>query len=186
MVGVDGAGRLNDGSRVYFFMPTQPHGAMAEQTVVPAARRLRLPDALDDVTAAAIANPGTSSWVAYTERAKLKQGETVLINGATGASGRLAVQIAKHLGAKRVIATGRDVAVLKSLAALGADAAMESVFIEQFAGGVDVVIDYLWGRSAERILTAAARAGATPAPIRFVQVGSISGPEISLPDAVLR
>jgi NADPH:quinone reductase-like Zn-dependent oxidoreductase len=86
VVGVDGAGRLKEGSRVYLFMPTGPYGAIAEQTVVPAARRLRLPDALDDVTAAAIANPGMSSWVAYTERAKLKQGETVLINGATGAS----------------------------------------------------------------------------------------------------
>ncbi len=63
---------------------------------------------------------------------------------------------------------------------------LASAFREPFAGGVDVVIDYLWGRSAESILLAAARAGAVSAPIRFVQVGSISGPDISLPGAVLR
>jgi NADPH:quinone reductase-like Zn-dependent oxidoreductase len=195
VVGVDGVGRLDDGSRVYFFLPREPYGAMAEQTVVRPARCVMLPDALDDVTAAAIANPGMSSWAAYTERARLKARETVLVNGATGASGRLAVQIAKHLGAKKVIATGRNAEALKSVAALGADvtievvaddAAMESALREQFAGGVDVVIDYLWGRSAERILIAAARARATSATIRFVQVGSVSGPEISLPSAALR
>ncbi len=148
VVGVDGVGRLDDGSRVYFFLPREPYGAMAEQTVVPLARCVMLPDALDDVTAAAIANPGMSSWAAYTERARLKAGETVLVNGATGASGRLAVQIAKHLGAKKVIASGRNAEALKCVAALGADvtielvaddAAMESAFRGQFAGGVDVV-----------------------------------------------
>ena len=57
---------------------------MAQRTVVPSAQCLALPDELDDVTAAAIANPGMSSWAAYAERAKLKTGETVLVNGATG------------------------------------------------------------------------------------------------------
>ena len=87
---------------------------MAEATVAPSASCLPLPDDLDDVTAAAIANPGMSSWAAFKERAKLKAGETVLVNGATGAAGRLAVQIAKHLGAKKVIATGRNAEALKS------------------------------------------------------------------------
>ena len=117
---------------------------------------LALPDDLDDVTAAAIANPGMSSWAAYTERANLKAGETVLVNGATGAAGRLAVQIAKHLGARKVIATARNADALKSVAALGADvtiplvedgSALQSAFEEQFAAGVDVVIDYLWGQA---------------------------------------
>jgi hypothetical protein len=102
VVGIDGVGRLDDGRRVYFFLPKTPHGSMAEQTVVPSAQCSLLPDGLDDVTAAAIANPGMSSWAAYKERAKLKAGETVLVNGATGTAGRLAVQIAKHLGAKKV------------------------------------------------------------------------------------
>jgi NADPH:quinone reductase-like Zn-dependent oxidoreductase len=195
VVGVDGVGRLDDGRRVYFALPHAPYGSMAEQTAVSASQCLPLPDNLDDATAAAIANPGMSSWAAYTERAKLKPGETVLVNGATGAAGRLAVQIAKHLGAKRIIATGRNIEALRDVAALGADVtvplvedddAMEKSFKEQFAAGVDVVIDYLWGKSAERLLIAAAKAGIDGVPLRFVQIGSLSAPSITLPSAVLR
>jgi NADPH:quinone reductase-like Zn-dependent oxidoreductase len=167
VVGVDGVGRLDDGSRVYFVLPRAPYGSMAERTVVPAAQCLALPDELDDVTAAAIANPGMSSWAAYTERAGLKGGETVLVNGATGTAGRLAVQIARYLGAKKVIATARNVDALAYVAHLGADvtiplvgneASLEDRFKAQFAAGVDVVIDYLWGKSAERLLISAAKA----------------------------
>ena len=195
VVGIDGVGRLDDGRRVYFVLPKAPYGSMAERTVVSSAQCLVLPDELDDVTAAAIANPGMSSWAAYTERARLKAGETVLVNGATGTAGRLAVQIAKHLGAKKVIATARNADALKSIAALGADVtiplvedevALESAFKEQFAEGVDVVIDYLWGASAERLLIAGAKAGPDAVPIRFVQIGSVSGSDITLPSAVLR
>jgi NADPH:quinone reductase-like Zn-dependent oxidoreductase len=195
VAGIDGVGRLDDGSRVYFVLPKAPYGSMAERTVMPSAQCLRLPDGLDDVTAAAIANPGMSSWAACTERARLKAGETVLVNGATGTAGRLAVQIARHLGAGKVIATGRNADALRSVAALGADAtvplaeseaALEDSFKEQFAEGVDVVIDYLWGKSAECLLIAGAKAGADAVPIRFVQVGSASGSNITLPSAVLR
>jgi NADPH:quinone reductase-like Zn-dependent oxidoreductase len=195
VVGIDGVGRLNDGTRVYFVLPRAPYGSMAEQTVVPATQCLPLPDGLDDVTAAAIANPGMSSWAAFKERAKLKAGETVLVNGATGTAGRLAVQIAKHLGARKVIATGRNAATLRSVAALGADVTiplveneelLEDKFKEQFTTGVDVVVDYLWGKSAERLLIAAAKSGAEGVPIRFVQIGAVSGSNIMLPSAVLR
>lgn len=195
IVGLDGVGRLDDGRRVYFLVSRAPYGSMAEQAVVPAAQCLPVPDGLDDVTAAAIANPGMSSWAAYAERARLKSGETVLVNGATGTAGRLAVQIAKHLGAGKVIATGRNADALRSVAALGADVtiplgadpeALEDSFRAQFAEGVDVVIDYLWGPSAERLLAAGAEAGMEAMPIRFVQVGAVSGPGITLPSAVLR
>ena len=195
VVGIDGVGRLDDGRRVYFVLPPAPHGSMAEQTAVPSAQCVLLPDALDDVTAAAIANPGMSSWAACKERAKLEPGETVWVNGATGTAGRLAVQIARHLGAKKIIATGRNRDALRSVLTLGADVAiplveseavLEERFEEQFAQGVDVVIDYLWGESARCILIAAAKAGADAVPIRFVQVGSASGPDITLPSAVLR
>jgi NADPH:quinone reductase-like Zn-dependent oxidoreductase len=195
IVGIDGTGRLDDGRRVYFAAPKAPYGAMAQRTLVPSSQWIALPDDLDDVTAAAIANPGMSSWAALTERARFRPGETVLINGATGTSGRLAVQIARHLGARKVIATGRDAEALAAVAALGADviiqltedyAALEASFKEQFAEGVDVVIDYIWGKSAETLLIAAARAGAETVPIRFVQVGSLSGQNIMLPSAVLR
>jgi NADPH:quinone reductase-like Zn-dependent oxidoreductase len=195
VVGIDGVGRLDDGSRVYFVLPKAPYGSMAEQTVAPSAQCVPLPDGLDDMTAAAIAIPGMSSWAAYTERARLKRGETVLVNGATGTAGRLAVQIAKHLGATKVIATGRNADALRSVLALGADvtiplihseAALEDSFKEQFAEGVDVVIDYLWGKSAECLLIAGAKAGVDAVPIRFVQIGSASGSDIKLPSAVLR
>jgi len=192
VVGVDGVGVREDGQRVYFLLPRPPHGAMAERTVVAATHCIAVPEDLDDATAAAIANPGMSSWAAFVERAHLKAGETVLINGATGASGRLAVRIARHMGAARVIATGRNVDLLSSL---GADEIIalneEGDILEQrfqavFAAGVDVVVDYLWGMSAERMLAAAAKVGREGVPLRFVQVGNSSGATINLPGAVLR
>lgn len=195
VVGIDGVGRLDDGRRVYFILPKPPFGSMAEWAVVPAAQCVAVPDGLTDVFAAAIANPGLSSWAALKERARFAPGETVLINGATGTSGRLAVQIAKHLGAKTVIATGRNEASLQSLKAIGADrlipltgdtGALDSALQREFARGIDVVLDYLWGTSAERILVAGAKAAPEGAPIRFVQIGNSVGANISLPAAALR
>lgn len=187
VAGIDGVGRTSDGRRVYFVMPRPPHGAMAERVAVPAAQCVDLPDDLDDLAAAAIANPGMSSWAAYVERARLKPGETVLVNGATGTSGRLAVRIARHLGAGKVIATGRNAQVLREV---GADVTLPldrpEDFLAPFAEGVDVVIDYLWGDSARALLIAGARAGRDAAPIRFVQVGSVSAADIALPSGVLR
>lgn len=199
VVGIDGVGRLDDGRRVYFALPKEPFGSMSERTVVPLSQCVVLPDALDDVTAAALANPGMSAWAALTERAKLAAGETVLVNGATGTAGRLAVQIAKYMGANKVIATGRNTQALEALMALGADVTIplgslnsqgddefEDALQAQFRGGIDVVLDYLWGASAERVIIAGAKAGKDAVPIRFVQIGSVSGPNITLPSAALR
>jgi NADPH:quinone reductase-like Zn-dependent oxidoreductase len=196
VVGIDGVGHLDDGRRVYFVLPRAPFGSMSEKTVVPASQCVSLPDDLDDVTAAAIANPGMSAWAAFKELAKLKAGETVLVNGATGTAGRLAVQIAKYMGARKVVATGRNVDTLNALSVLGADVtiplgdvgdAFEDALKEQFGGdGIDVVLDYLWGQSAERIIIAGAKAGKDAVPIRFVQIGSVSAPNITLPSAALR
>ncbi len=191
VAGVDGVGRLDDGTRVFFVLPRAPQGAMAERVTVPNGQWIPLPDDLDDHTAAAIANAGTSSWAALTDRARLRAGETVLVNGATGASGQLAVRIARHLGASRVIATGRNQAVLDTL---GADAvvrldgdenALRVAVSEYFGAGVDVVLDYLWGPSAKALMLAAA-AGRRGVPVRFVQIGSIAGEEIALPAGILR
>ena len=172
VVGIDGVGRLDDGSRVYFVLPRAPFGSMSERTVVRPSQCVALPDGLDDVTAAAIANPGMSAWAAFRERAKLAAGETVLVNGATGTAGRLAVQIAKHMGAKKVIATGRNTQALEALVAIGADVtiplgslntrvttSLRTLYKSNSASGVDVVLDYLWGESAERVIVAAAKAG---------------------------
>ncbi|WP_144148830.1 zinc-binding alcohol dehydrogenase family protein [Paraburkholderia sp. BCC1884] len=195
VAGVDGTGRLEDGQRVYFFKPHAPFGAMAERSLAQANHCIALPDAVDDVTAAAMAIPGMSSWAALIERARFVAGETVLVNGATGTSGRLAVQIAKHLGARRVIATGRNAASLESLKAAGADttisleqseADLTRALEAQFSQGVDVVLDYLWGPSAQALLVAAAKASPDDHPVRFVQIGAVSGEDIQLPGAVLR
>jgi NADPH:quinone reductase-like Zn-dependent oxidoreductase len=121
VVGVDGVGTTHSGQRVYFCMPAAPFGGMAEKTLVPTANCVVLPEDLDDVRAAALANPGMSSVAALKTRADLRRGDTVLVNGATGAAGTLAVQLAKHLGAGKVIATGRDAAALQRVAGLGAD-----------------------------------------------------------------
>jgi NADPH:quinone reductase-like Zn-dependent oxidoreductase len=196
VAGIDGVGRTQDGRRVYFVLPKEPFGGMAEKVAVRMDQCVPLPDDVDNITAAAIGIPGMSSWAAFKERAHLIAGENVLINGATGTAGRLAVQIAKYMGAKRVIATGRNVSVLEQVKALGADVTislnqsseeLETAFKEQFGGeGVDVVLDYLWGQSAETLIVAAAKAGKDAVPIRFVQIGAVSGRDITLPSAALR
>lgn len=192
VAGVDGVGRLDDGTRVYFVLPRAPFGGMAEATVARKSLCVPIPDDLDDITAAAIANPGMSSWAALSERARFVAGEAVLINGATGSSGQLAVQIARHRGASKVIATGRNRAVLNSLGAdvaiaLGDDGeALDKQFEAAFAEGIDVVLDYLWGPSMERLLPAAAKAIPEGKPVRIVQIGTASGADIRFPGAILR
>ena len=198
VVGLDGVGRQqgkNGGQRVYFILPRAPFGSMAARTVVKASHLVALPDGLDDATAAAIAIPAMSSWAALRERSRLEPGQVVLVNGATGISGRLAVQIAKHLGAGKVIATGRNPSMLAALPSLGADgtislvqeeAALDDAFQKLFSDGVDIVLDYLWGASAERLLAAAAKTSRDAKPVRFVQIGSSGGPNISLPATTIR
>lgn len=196
--GTDGVGRLADGKRIFFGGPRRPFGAMAQRTVAPAAFCFPVPDALDDVTAAALPNPGVSAWLVLTQRAKIAPGETVLILGATGVTGKLAVQIAKQLGAGRVVACGRNTQVLEHLRDLGADSTIqlnqsdddlkESFAREAGESGFQVVIDYVWGRPTELLLAALTRHefAAINLETRLVQVGESAGPAISLPAAVLR
>lgn len=195
VAGADGVGRLEDGRRVYFLIPRAPFGAMADVTVVSSRGFVEIPDGFDDATAAAMANPGMSSWAALTRRAKMAKGQSVLINGATGSSGQMAVQIARHFGASKIIATGRSTTGLEAVAALGVDvtisladddATIEQALQEQFARGVDIVLDYLWGKSAELTLASAVKALPPASPVRFVQIGAISGANITLPGALLR
>jgi NADPH:quinone reductase-like Zn-dependent oxidoreductase len=195
--GNDGVGTLPDGTRVYLIGPRAPFGTMAEWSVISLRRAIELPDSIDDVTAAALGNPGLASWGALIGRARLQTDESVLVNGATGVAGQQAVQVAKVLGARRVIATGRDEAALERLRALGADEtislrqtgeALAAAFRKTLAGGVDVVLDYLWGASAEALLGAAqGRGGMGGEPrVRYVQIGAISGETITLSAALLR
>ncbi|MGA7381108.1 MAG: zinc-binding alcohol dehydrogenase family protein [Terriglobales bacterium] len=198
LCGLDGVGRLEDGARVYFAGSRPPYGAMAERTVVSRPRCFPLADELDDVTAAAIINPGVSAWLTLAQRAKLARGESVLILGATGVTGKLAVQIAKLLGAARVVAAGRNQQVLGTLHDLGADATIQidkpgQDLKEAFAreagdSGFDVIIDYVWGAPTVALLAAITRKefAVVKSEIRLVQVGESAGAAISLPAAVLR
>ncbi len=192
--GVDGVGTLEDGNRVYFTFARKPWGSMCERTVCPRSRCLPLPEGLDDALAAALANPGMSAWLSLKERAKIAAGETVLILGATGAAGQLALQVARHLGAGRVIGAGRNVDAIPrdavdAVIALGqTDDAVREAFTVEAAHGIDVVIDYLWGPPTELLLEALAhgfRASATRST-RLVEVGESAGKIIRLPGATLR
>jgi NADPH2:quinone reductase len=128
----------------------------------------------------------------------LVSGESVLVLGATGIAGQLAVQIAKRLGARRVIAVGRDQQALEKTKELGANAivslkqdraSLVSALRRAWAeDGADVVLDYLWGEPAESVLEAVAQKGMQHAAsrTRFVQIGSVAGRNISLPGATLR
>ncbi len=192
--GVDGVGVLEDGSRVYFGFARKPWGTMCERTVAPRSKCLRLPDNLDDVQAAAIANPGMSAWLSIKDRAGLRNGETVLILGATGVAGQLAIQVARKLGAKRIVAAGRNLDALASekldgVVSLAQDEdAIREAFEVEARKGIDVVIDYLWGRPTELLLEALAK-GFNPdggRPTRLVEIGQSAGPAITLPGATLR
>ena len=196
--GTDGVGELEDGSRVFFGGPRRPYGAMAERTVAPRAFCFAVPAEIDDDTAAALPNPGVSAWLSLKHRAKLAAGETVLILGATGVTGQLAVQIAKLLGAKRVIGAGRNERALGKLSELGADAtiqlnqpgdSLQDAFAREAGGpGFDVIIDYVWGHPTETLLAAITRPefAVVTKETRLVQVGESAGATIALPAAVLR
>jgi NADPH:quinone reductase-like Zn-dependent oxidoreductase len=192
--GVDGVGVTPEGKRVYFGVMRAPWGTMAELAPAPDGLRVPVPEGLDSATAAAIANPGMSAWVSLQERGGLVAGETVLVMGATGVAGQLALQVARGLGARRVIGVGRNVDALKDAdvdAVIGLNQPEESLaeaFAAESARGIDLVIDYLWGRPTELLLHALAtgfKASATRRT-RYVEVGTSAGPNITLPGAVLR
>jgi NADPH:quinone reductase-like Zn-dependent oxidoreductase len=196
--GSDGVGHLSDGQRVFFGGPRPPYGAMSQRTVVPRALTFPVPENVTDETAAALPNPGVSAWLSLAFRAKLAPGENVLILGATGVTGKLAIKIAKILGAARVVAAGRNQEVLNRLHKHGADATirldmpaqeLSDAFLQEASqSGFQVVIDYVWGRPAEIFVAAITRKefAAIKSETRFVQVGESAGPTISLPAAVLR
>ena len=153
---------------------------------------------VNDETAAALPNPGVSAWLSLTYRAKLVRDENVLILGATGVTGKLAVKIARLLGAAPVVAAGRNQQALNTLPDLGADATIclalsETELSEAFVreagqSGFQVVIDYVWGHPAQAFLTAITRRefAAIQSETRFVQVGESAAPTITLRAAVLR
>jgi NADPH:quinone reductase-like Zn-dependent oxidoreductase len=193
VIGGDGVCLLPDGTRVYALGTS---GMMAEKAIVEKDRMVPLPAGLDDATAAALPNAVFGAAMALRFRAGIEPGDTVLVNGGTGFTGRVAVQLAKHYGAGRVIATGRNPRSLEMLKLLGADETIslqqpEEQFVEQVRQlhrdhPVNVIIDYLWGRTAEIILAALKGTGNFTPRTRFVSVGSMTGDLIQLSAANLR
>jgi NADPH:quinone reductase-like Zn-dependent oxidoreductase len=190
----DGIGRFPDGTTVGFGGLTPPRGALAEHVVVPATHTVPIPDGIEPPTAAALSS--AISAMCVRTAGGFTAGETVLIQGATGVAGRLAVQVARLLGAGRIVATGRDPAALEEVAALGADTVINTAvddqelvnaFRENAGEGYDVVVDYLWGRPAELLTRALVPDSFTLArPTRLVQIGESAGPAIRLTGDALR
>lgn len=192
--GVDGVGRDRDGRLRYFVLDDTVHGSMAEQVAVHPRQSVVLPDGSDPVAIAAGMNPAMSSWIALRKRIDFTQGQSVLILGATGSAGRLAVQIAAKLGASRIIGSGRNAARLQGLAALGATATVlmdadDDATAARFgiAADVDIVLDYLWGAptvlAMEAIVTQRTDAGC---PLQWISIGSMAGATAAIPSAALR
>lgn len=197
IVGFDGIGRLEDGSLVGFGGMKPPYGAMAEKAVVPKTHTVPIPAGIDAVTAAAMPAAALTSLFPLRWAARLQAGETVLINGATGVAGQLAVQIARHLGAGRVIGTGRNPQSLEKVLALGADAVIDlnqadealAEDFKQVAGqGYDVILDFLWGHPTEVLLRTLVPTNLhlSGKRIRLIQIGEKAGHTIQLSGDSLR
>jgi NADPH:quinone reductase-like Zn-dependent oxidoreductase len=189
--GIDGVGRGPDGLLRYFVLPDTTMGAMAEQTVIDVRRSLVLPGTVDPVAVAAAMNPAMSSWVALRQRVPFQPGQDVLVLGATGNAGQLAVQIAKLLGANHVSAAGRDPERLAALPALGATATVlldgSTADSAKTAADVDVVLDYLWGEPAAAAMTVVLTQRADRSkPLTWIQIGSVAGLTAPIPSAALR
>jgi NADPH:quinone reductase-like Zn-dependent oxidoreductase len=193
--GVDGVGRSADGQLLYFVALDSAFGTMAERTVIDRRRAIVLADDADVPAIAAGMNPGMSSWVALRRRIAFKAGQKVLVLGATGNAGQMAVQIARFLGASYVAAAGRDAERLAQLTSLGADETISLTgepeeiarALEAAGADVDVVIDYLWGSATEQAMTALVTGRAERSkPLSWIQIGSMAGATITLPSAALR
>jgi NADPH:quinone reductase-like Zn-dependent oxidoreductase len=187
--GIDGVGRTADGGLLYFVLPDTTRGSMAEQAVVDVRRSVPLPADSDAATIAAAMNPAMSSWIALRRRIAMPPGQRVLVLGATGNAGQMAIQVAKHLGAAHVIGAGRDPERLAALRDFGADVtvSLDDGALGNAAADVDIVIDYLWGAPAERAMRGiVTRRPDRSRPLDWIQIGSVAGPDLALPSAALR
>jgi len=193
--GVDGVGRGPDGELRYFVLPDTTAGSMADRIAIDPRRSVVLPPDSDTLAVAAGMNPAMSSWVALRRRVELPAGAHVLVLGATGSAGRLAVQVARLLGAEQVVAAGRDAARLALLPGLGAtdvvrlsgDADEDADHLGAAASDVDIVLDYLWGAPTAAAMTSVVtRRSDRGKPLTWVEIGSVAGPAAAIPSAALR
>lgn len=198
IVGLDGVGSLEDDTRVFSGGCRPPYGTMSELTVVSKGWYMPVPRGINDLIAAALPNAALSSWLPLEHRARIQRGETVLILGATGVSGTIAIQVAKHLRAGRVVAVGRNEGVLRTLSDIGADSTIslnmpDEKLTSAFAAEAtehpfNIILDYVWGHPAEVLVSSMIRNDmfGEPARTRYVSIGALAGPTASIPSAALR
>jgi len=191
VAGGEGIGRPlqpgKPGARVYF-RAALPNGALAERAVIARGETVPIPDSVPDGVAAGLGTPGIAAYLALTRRAQLKAGETVLILAASGVLGVCAVQVARLLGAGRIVAGARDDRALARAKELGADATVDlkqtdglTDRIREASGGqLNVVIDPVWGVPGVAALEAMSPFG------RFVQLGQSAAPEAVVKSGILR
>lgn len=176
----EGVGTAPDGRRVYFDVVQPPHGAAAQRCAADPESFVAVPEGLEPAQAVCFGIAGVAAWLSLERRAQLARGETVLVLGATGVVGMIAVQVARLLGAGRVVAAGRDSNGLRRALQLGADEAVRlDGDVEAMAGafraaagnrgGYDVELDPLWGDPAAAAVTAMNGRG------RMVQLGQSAG-----------
>jgi NADPH2:quinone reductase len=189
VAGKEGVGRREDGSLVYFEYSVKPFGAFAAKTRLEPGDGYTLPEGLDPALAVCLGVSGLAAWLGLEWRGRLAAGETVLVLGASGIVGQIAVQAAKLLGAGRVVAAARNPEWLERTRALGADATVSlagdgdhAAALKEAAGegGFDVVLDPLWGAPAVAALGAMASFG------RLVALGQAAGAEATIPSAAVR
>jgi NADPH:quinone reductase-like Zn-dependent oxidoreductase len=193
--GIDGVGRLPDGKRVYFAAEDHVRGTMADKALVDPRRAIELPEDVDVARVAAAMNPAMSAWVALRRRVPIQPGQSVLVLGATGNAGSMAVQIAKRLGAGRVVGAGRDRDRLEAVRETGADQIVQLTddaeatgrALGSAAAEADIVIDYLWGTPAQHAIVSLLTARSDRSrELNWIQIGAIAGPTIELPSVALR
>jgi NADPH:quinone reductase-like Zn-dependent oxidoreductase len=175
IAGYEAVVQLGDGTRCYLTGPPAPYGTLAELVPVPDSAGFPVPAGIDPGLAAALGVAGLVGWLALDHRGHLQPGETVLVLGAGGSAGQLAMQSARILGASRVVGAARGKA-LEQAADRGADAVVDladdqaiDAGLAAAAPGYDVIVDFLWGGLAPHAMNHA-NVGA-----RYVQVGSSAG-----------
>ncbi|WP_077413189.1 zinc-binding alcohol dehydrogenase family protein [Chryseobacterium sp. JV274] len=193
IIGTDGAGYLENGNKVYFF---SKKGTVSEKAAADEKMIIPIPEELDFSLAAALPNAVMGSAMALKFKAGLQPGNTVLINGATGITGRIAVQIARIYGAGRVIVTGRNEKSLESLLELGADEVIslklddhdfkQKIKEVHQETPIDIILDYIWGHSVEMILSAFKGDGTFSHKTKLVTIGGMSGDTVQLSSQILR
>lgn len=192
VMGLDGVAMTNEGNRVYALGVT---GMMAERAIVKKRGIIPVPESLDSAIAAAIPNTLVGSDLALLVRGEFKPGDVVFINGATGATGMMAVQMAKIRGAKKIIVTGRNDEKLIELKKLGADVTIDLKINEHEIKQLikkecedepyTIVIDYLWGRPAELFMDAIGQVENT-LKMKYISIGNLDNKKAAIPSQVLR